>query len=104
MNHIARLSGAHAFRRQSRSRIATWVAAGSPSDCFPAGVGAPSGEQRKRSSSGGRLSFSEASTAEEKARYILRIGPKGEKDGKRRAHPSSKGGIRYVPRPSRETT
>ncbi len=67
INHIARLSGAHAFRRQSRSRIATWVAAGSPLDCFPAGVGAPSGEQRKRSSSGGRLSFSEASTAEEKA-------------------------------------
>ncbi len=89
MNNIARLSGAHAFRRQSRSRIATWVAAGSPSDCFPAGVGAPSGEQRKRSSSGGRLSFSEASMAEEKARYILRICPKGERDGKHRSHPSS---------------
>ncbi|WP_158625543.1 hypothetical protein, partial [Exiguobacterium sp. SH0S7] len=67
INRIARPSGAHAFRRQSRSRIATYVAAGSPLDCFPAGVGAPSDEQRKRSPSGGRLSFSEASMAEEKA-------------------------------------
>ncbi|WP_214844620.1 hypothetical protein, partial [Exiguobacterium sp. s150] len=56
INRIARPSDAHAFRRQSRSRIATSVAAGSPSDCSPAGVGAPSDEQRKRSPSGGRLS------------------------------------------------
>ncbi|WP_161568733.1 hypothetical protein [Exiguobacterium sp. SH1S21] len=55
MIDIARPSGAHAFRRQSRSRVATRVAAWSPSDCIPAGVGASSDEQRKRSPSGGRL-------------------------------------------------
>ncbi|MET2870840.1 MULTISPECIES: hypothetical protein [Exiguobacterium] len=57
MNIIARRFDAHAFRRQSRSRIATWVAAGSPLDCSPAGVGASTGERRKRLLSGDRLSF-----------------------------------------------
>ncbi|WP_161568818.1 hypothetical protein [Exiguobacterium sp. SH5S13] len=80
INRIARPSGAHAFRRQSRSRIATRVAAGSPLDCFPAGVGAPSDEQRKRSPSGGRLSFSEASMADEKSPgYVLRTDENGKR-------------------------
>ncbi|MDX5980959.1 hypothetical protein SIL77_06730 [Exiguobacterium profundum] len=59
-----------------------------PAPTLPVGVGAPSGEQRKRSSSGGRLSSSKTTTAEEKARYLLQIDVSGGREGKRRARPS----------------